>query len=236
MLAASLSARLPSAATPALRAAGWSATGREGTAAPAGMPLSLHEGQQVFAEGDKAERCYEVKQGMVRTQRLLPDGRRQVIDFFCPGEIFALASGSLYSCDAEAVTASTVVAHSLVQIGARLDRDPQLVSQVMRTLTRELASAQEQLLLLGRKTARERLACFLLGLARKSGRSDGTLLSMKRGDIADHLGLTVETVSRLFAGFKRDRLIALDEITEVTFLDRRRLASIAAGEDQRAAA
>jgi CRP-like cAMP-binding protein len=200
--------------------------------AGAGPVLALRQGQQLFAEGDRAERYYRVTRGTLRTLRLLPDGRRQVVDFHGPGETFGLGSGAIHAFDAEAVTDALLVAYSLPNLASRVEASPALARQLLGTLTRELASAQEQLLLLGRKTARERLASFLLAMARKQGRQDRVELPMKRGDIADHLGLTVETISRLFAALKRERLIALASVTEVVFRDPAALAAIGSCESR----
>lgn len=215
----------PVAATPPLARAIPSVRFAQAPAA-VGQVQVLREGQQLFAEGDRAERYYQVTRGTLRTLRLLPDGRRQVVDFHGPGETLGLSSGALHGFDAEAVTDVTLVSYSLSSLVSRAESSPALARQLLGTLTRELASAQEQLLLLGRKTARERLASFLLAMARKQGREDGVELPMKRGDIADHLGLTVETISRLFAALKRERLIALASVTEVVFLDPEALAAI----------
>jgi len=195
-----------------------------------GHAILLRQGQQLVREGERAERYYQVVSGMLRTQRLLPDGRRQVIDFFGPGEVFGLAGGGTHAFDAEAVTDSAVIGHSLRSLGDRLGGDPGLARQMLQALSSALVSAQEQVLLLGRKTARERLASFLLTMADKAGRDDGVELPMKRGDVADHLGLTVETVSRLFAGLKREGLIALSSATDVEFLEVEALAALGSGE------
>lgn len=191
--------------------------------------LALRENQQLFVEGDRAERYYQVLRGLIRTVRLLSDGRRQVMDFYGPGEVFALSSEAYHAYDAEAVTDSVVSGHSLQRLGGRVDSDPALARKVLRALSRELSHSRERILLLGRKTARERIASFLLAMAERQGRQDRVDLQMKRADIADHLGLTVETVSRVFACLKRSGLIHLRDANSVELCDPEGLEDIASG-------
>jgi CRP-like cAMP-binding protein len=197
-----------------------------GAPAPA---LTLHENQQLFLEGDRAERYYQVLHGLIRTVRLLADGRRQVMDFFGPGEVFALSGDTHYAYDAEAVTDSAVAGHSLQRLGSRVDSDPALARKVLGALSRELAHSHDRILLLGRKTARERIASFLLAMAERQGRHDWVDLPMKRADIADHLGLTVETVSRVLACLKRSGQILLRDANRIELCDPEGLREIAAG-------
>lgn len=204
-------------------------SGSESLSGAPAPTLTLRENQQLFLEGDRAERYYQVLRGLVRTVRLLSDGRRQVMDFFGPGEIFALSSDTHHAYDAEAVTDSVVSGHSLQRLGGRVDTDPALARKVLRALSRELAHSQDRILLLGRKTARERIASFLLSMAERQGKRDRVDLPMKRADIADHLGLTVETVSRVFAHLKRAGLILLRDASSIELLDPEGLRDIAAG-------
>lgn len=184
----------------------------------------------LFEEGAPAEAMFVVTEGMLKLHKLLRDGRRQIVGFMLPGEILSLSIASRYAYAAEAVTASAVCR---LQRGAflKLVADcPALERALLHAAVTELSAAQEQMLLLGRKRAAERVASFLLAMARRGGRSalEAPLaLPMSRNDIADFLGLTVETVSRTLSGLRRQQTIdALDRHTLV-IRDPQRLEMVA---------
>ncbi|KMO18837.1 helix-turn-helix domain-containing protein [Methylobacterium indicum] len=165
--------------------------------------------EEIYAEGDRPLHFYKVVSGAVRTYRLLSDGRRQIDGFHLPGDIFGLEAGDERRTGAEAVVDTVLTAHRRSDRAALTGDAGALACEVVAAMLRALARAQDHMLLLGRKTARERVASFLLGLAERAG-ADGVLaLPMSRADIADHLGLTVESVSRTFTQLERDGLIAL---------------------------
>jgi len=169
----------------------------------AGLPRALAKDEELFAEGDQADHFYKVLSGAVRTCKLLSDGRRQIDAFHFAGDIFGLEAGDAHRFCAEAVNAARVVAY----------RRPQLLAlgeAAMAAVLANLERAQDHMLLLGRKTAPEKMASFLLGMAgRLPGLGGQFDLPMQRIDIADHLGLTIETVSRTLTQFARDGLIEL---------------------------
>lgn len=168
-------------------------------------------GKLLFEEGDLAEEVFTVTFGMLKVFKMLRDGRRRVIGFLVPGDFLGLAFGRTYVYSAEAVSPVTVCRFRREQFMSLLEVRPELELEILGRISTELAAAQDQMLLLGRKTARERLATFLLHLARRRGLHDGDILElpMSRADIADNLGLTIETVSRTFSSLRKDKVIEL---------------------------
>jgi len=168
-------------------------------------------GRMLFEEGDPADDVFTITAGMVKLYKLMSDGRRQIVGFLVPGDFLGLAFGRTYVYSAEAVVATTTCRFGRGQFLALLDACPTLEKEILARTATELAAAQEQMLLLGRKTARERVASFVLALARrrKIGQGQPFELLMSRADIADYLGLTVETVSRTLGLLGKDQLIQL---------------------------
>ena len=171
----------------------------------------LQPEQVLFDEGDQADMVFVVTAGMLKLYKVLVDGRRQVVGFMVPGDFLGLAFGRLYLYSAEAVTPVTLCSFRRAQFLDFLDECPALEKEVLLRTSTELAAAQEQMLLLGRKSATERVASFILSMARRRRLDDGAPveLPMSRVDIADYLGLTVETVSRTISTLRRRALIEL---------------------------
>lgn len=175
-----------------------------------GVRRVVAKGEEVFAEGDEAEYFYKVVSGTIRTCKLLSDGRRQIDAFHLKGDIFGLEAGTEHRFSGEAVGNVTVVAYRRSRLAALTQDDPAFREQVMLAMLRSLERAQEHMLLLGRKTAQEKMATFLLDMAERISNDDEHFdLPMQRSDIADHLGLTIETVSRTLTRFAKDGLIRL---------------------------
>ena len=170
---------------------------------------SFGRGEELFAEGNKAEFFYKVVSGTVRTAKLLSDGRRQIDAFHLPGDVFGLESSEDHRFAAEAIDDVVVEAYRKSQFARLLHDDPEFGQKLMSTMLRSLERAHEHMVLLGRKTAQEKMATFLLDMAERLHRDDRVELSMQRTDIADHLGLTIETVSRTLTQMVRDGLIKL---------------------------
>jgi CRP/FNR family nitrogen fixation transcriptional regulator len=182
------------------------ATGRM----PAGVQMVLRKGEELFAEGEEAEFFYQVQTGAIRSYKLLSDGRRQIDAFHLHGDIFGLEAGSEHRFSAEAVGNVTVIAYRRSRLGALTQDDPAFRDKIMTATLRSLERAQDHMMLLGRKTAQEKIATFLLDMAQRVSRDDEHFeLPMQRSDIADHLGLTIETVSRTLTQFARSGLIRL---------------------------
>lgn len=177
---------------------------------PAGTQMVLAKGEELFAEGDDAEFFYEVVSGAIRTYKLLSDGRRQIDAFHLPADIFGLEAGTEHRFSAEAVGDVTVIAYRRSRLAALIQDDAEFRDRIMNATLRSLERAQDHMLLLGRKTAQEKMASFLLDMAdRLSDDHEHFELPMQRSDIADHLGLTIETVSRTLTQFARNGLIEL---------------------------
>jgi len=186
-----------------------------------GMRRTLHRGEEVFADGDPCSCFYKVVSGTVRTVKLLADGRRQIDDFHLAGDVFGLESGEVHRFTAEAVSDVVLVAYRRNRFSDLVKSDPVFGEQLMSSTLKSLDRAHEHLVVLGRKTALERMASFLLDLARRMARGDRVDLPMQRTDIADHLGLTIETVSRTLTQMVRDGLIRLAEAGRTVILTNR---------------
>ena len=174
-----------------------------------GIARTLAKGEELFAEGDDADYFYRVVSGTIRTCKLLSDGRRQIDAFHLAGDIFGMETGEEHRFSAEALGPTKVIAYRRCALETLAQSDPALGNQVVTSMMRSLERAQEHMLLLGRKTAQEKIATFLLDLARRMSKNDSFDLPMQRSDIADHLGLTIETVSRTLSDFARRHYIDL---------------------------
>jgi CRP/FNR family transcriptional regulator len=187
-------------------------------------------GRLMFEEGDAAGTVFNISAGEVRLFKLLPDGRRQITGFLRPGDFLGLSSHGAYACSAEALTKVKLCAFRVGELDRLFETFPKIRERLLEKANDELAAAQEQMLLLGRKTAREKLLSFLLGRARNE--QDGTYeieirVPMTRTDIADFLGLTVETVSRTFTSLRDDGLIETPTAHRVILTDIGRIKDIA---------
>jgi CRP/FNR family nitrogen fixation transcriptional regulator len=166
------------------------------------------DGAEIYAQGEKNNGIYQVEFGAVRVFRLLADGRRQISSFHLAGEVFGFEASDKHRFFAEAIGA-TAVRSLRVSVLADLSRD--LLPLALSGLTR----AQEHLLVLGRQNASERVAAFLLDLADRQGGLEQFDLPMSRLDIADYLGVTIETVSRTLSSFKAKGVIRLLSLRRV---------------------
>ena len=192
---------------------------------------TLTHGDTIFDEGDPANFLYNVSQGTVRLYKLLPNGRRQITGFLFPGDFLGLAANDTYSYGAEAVSEVNLCQFRASSLRNLMTKYPHLRSRLLDMANDELIAAQEQMLLLGRKTPSEKLASFLLRLSRNNEKwsqpASPVMLAMTREDISDYLGLTIETVSRTFTKFRTDGLIALPERNRVVLVDMDRLEELA---------
>jgi CRP/FNR family transcriptional regulator, nitrogen fixation regulation protein len=202
--------RLPTAAAIVMKgAAAMAGRHDSATAKSAGLRRTLVKGEGLFAEGDAADHFYKVVSGTVRTCKLLSNGRRQIDAFHLAGDIFGLEPGEEHRFSAEAVGDATVLAFRRRRFETLAHDDPALGGEVMTSMMRSLERAHDHMVLLGRKTAQEKIATFLLDIAQRVPGDSRFDLPMQRSDIADHLGLTIETVSRTLTQFARDGLIKL---------------------------
>ncbi len=187
-------------------------------------------GETLFSEGDEADGLYEVVAGMLRLYKLLPDGRRQITGFLSAGQILGLAPEGTHVYSAEAINEVTLCRYPRAGFDRLIDEVPGLARRLLAVTSHELRAAQDQMLLLGRKTAAEKVASFLLLMADQQGSDDEVSVPMARSDIADYIGLTTETVSRTFTKLKTEGLIALPTPNCVKIHDRARLEDFATGQ------
>ncbi|MBT5415601.1 MAG: helix-turn-helix domain-containing protein [Rhodospirillaceae bacterium] len=173
--------------------------------------IAVEAGSAIFYEGDPARHVFNVTTGAVRLSRLLPDGRRQITGFLFPGDFLGLAYDETYTYTAEPIERSALCRFPRASFETLLDGHPRMERRLLGLASNELATAQDQMVLLGRKTAREKLASFLITLSRRAERrgqgANPVHVPMTRTDIADYLGLTIETVSRTFTALRKAGLI-----------------------------
>ena len=215
-----VAARFPAHALPRMPA--------DGTALP-GVLRKLAAGETLFAEGDEAESAFEVVSGMLRVYRMLSDGRRQITGFLSEGRIVAIPPEGVWLTTVEAANEVAVRCFRRAAVEQRLDTNPAFARRLLAAASLDLRQAQDQALLLGRKSATEKVASFLLQMSAMQDDADVLSLPVRRGDIADYLGLTVETVSRCFTRLKTTGVIALPTPTMVEITDRARLEDCADG-------
>ncbi len=191
-------------------------------------------GEEVVGEGDPADHFYMVVKGVFRAIKVTRDGRRQIFAFYLPGDMCALEPGARYNLTIEAVNAGSMAALSRSACRARMNRDPAFNSAVFEGATRALALSVDHMTMVGRSSAEERLAWFLTMLRDRAGASGRhppvVELVMQRQDIADYLGLTIETVSRTFTHMKERGLIALPTTRRVEILKPEQLERLAAAD------
>jgi len=181
--------------------------------------IPLADGQSIFQEGDEADFVYNILEGAVRLFKLLPDGRRQITGFLYSSDFLGLALKEHYAYSAEAVSGAVICRFPRGKLERLLDEFPKLEKRLLNEASNELIAAQDQMLLLGRKTAAERLSTFLDALARRQGvREEGGVIEllMTRTDIADYLGLTIETVSRTFTKLRKSGVIDVPDAHTIT--------------------
>lgn len=189
--------------------------------------------EHVFAEGDTATHVYIVQVGHICVYRTLCDGRRQIVDFAYPGDIIGLGSVSEYSHGAQATTRTRLRSIPIGALEQAVTRDGRLGLKLCEALSRELNASRELLFTVSQRSAEERVAAFLLALSRRNKRNGEDphefVLPMTRSDIADFLGLTIETVSRMFTKLRVDGVIDLAQCVLVTIVDHDVLAARAEG-------
>jgi len=195
---------------------------------PVGIPMSFGRNTEIYAEGEPAGHVYKVVSGVIRISKLLPDGRRQISAFHTEGDMFGFEADDAHHASSEAVVPVKVIAYKWQSLLAAGTRSASLVRNLLNLTMIGLRQTQEHLLLLGRKNALERVAAFLLEMAERTDGGSVLELAMPRHDIADYLGLTLETVSRMFAELKELGAIKLDGARRVHLLDTERLAAMGA--------
>ena len=187
--------------------------------------------ETVFGQEEMTTSVYNLLEGIMRLYKLLPDGRRQIIGFALPGDFLGMTTSARHSFSADAIGAVAVCRFSKTSFARFIEDKPHLLRRINELAIRELSQAQDHMVLLGRRSAEEKVATFLLGwrdrLVQLRGPANTVPLPMSRQDIADFLGLTIETVSRTFTKLERDRVIGIQP-GSVCLLDPARAEAMAA--------
>lgn len=188
---------------------------------PIGAVSTYDRDQAIFREGDSATHWYQVVSGVLRTCKLLADGRRQIGEFLLPGDIFGFEVGDRHTIDVEAIGPTSVMRFARSRVRLLLDTEAGLAARLPQLAFETVAKAHARLLVLARQTAQERIVGFLLEMAlRVAPGGNELVLPMIRQDIADYLCLTVETVCRMIADLKRDGLIQVPSPQHIRLIDR----------------
>jgi CRP-like cAMP-binding protein len=187
-----------------------------------GASMSFTRNAEIYGEDEPADYVYRVVSGAVRTYKIFDDGRRQIGAFYFPGEVFGLELGSKHEFSAEAIDNSVILVVRRSALVALADRDHDTARQLWSFTARELQRAQKHMLLLV-KRAEERVVCFLLEMAGRIASAEAMDLPMSRQDIADYLGLTIETVSRTLTQLETKAAIALPKSRRIVLRNRNAL-------------
>lgn len=199
-----------------------------------GVIVTVARGKTIFSDGEDAKYSYKVVEGAVRMSKIMLDGRRQIAEFALPGDMFGFESRGVYGLSAEAVTPVTLVRYSRAHIERLGEEFCDINRELMALLRRGWTSAQAHLVMLGRQTAKERVAAFLVALAEQRGVTSGQSLGLPMGrqDIADYLGLTIETVCRTLTEFKSAKILSIPDRRRIIICDIGELERLAQGEDK----
>jgi CRP/FNR family nitrogen fixation transcriptional regulator len=184
-----------------------------------GATMSYPRNTEIFGEDEPTDYLYKVVSGSVRTYKILSDGRRQIGGFYLPGDVFGLESGDEHTFSAEAITDTKLLVVKRSAIAALAGRDAGIARELFHLTSRELQRMQERVLLLV-KSAQERVASFLLEMAERASAGNIVELPMSRQDIADYLGLTIETVSRTLTGLETAAAIEVSTSRRIVLRNR----------------
>jgi CRP-like cAMP-binding protein len=191
-----------------------------------GIRIPYARNVEIFGEGEPAEYLYRVVSGTVRSCKLLDDGRRQVTGFYMIGEVFGIEPDEEHQFSAEAVNDTVVLVVKRSVIIGLAARDADIARQLWAMTARELQRVQNHMLVLGCMGAKQRVAAFLLQMALRGSGGNEIELPMSRQDIADYLGMTVETVSRTMTQLENDAAIGLASSRRIVLRDRTTLTRL----------
>ncbi|NPD66805.1 helix-turn-helix domain-containing protein (plasmid) [Lichenicola cladoniae] len=206
------------AAIPASIATSW-AEEADGRIRSDGVILRFGSDQTIYTEGERGHIFFKVLSGTVRACKFFYDGRRQINAFHTAGDVFGVEAGTDYSYTAEAVCDCSVISYRRQELDRLTLLDAGLSRQLFFYAMRNLAHAQGHGLLLGRKSAIEKVATFLIDWSEQSSEKGIIVLSMTRKDLADYLGLTIETVSRTLSSLERQGIIGLDSARQIRLVN-----------------
>ena len=190
-----------------------------------GASMAFGRNAEIFGEGEPADYLYKVLSGTVRTSKILADGRRQIGSFYMTGDIFGLEVGTEHAFSAEAITDAQILVVRRSALLGLAARDGDIGRQLWTLAGHELARVQDHMMLLVR-SAQERVVCFLLEMAHRVSNGNTVELTMSRQDIADYLGLTIETVSRTLTALENEGAIELPTSRCITLRKRAVLARL----------
>ena len=199
--------------------------GRWDAYSPLGLKMVFAKDEEIYGQDESANLLFRVVSGAVRTTHLMSDGRRQIGEFYYPGEVFGIEAGNLHRYSAEALGETVVLALKISALRTAAGNEA-FERMVCEAAGVELNRAQEHLMLLGRKSAYERVATFLIDIADRR-RSDAVTLPMSRQDMADYLGLTIETVSRMLTRLQATLAVEFDTARQFHIRNRFQLARLA---------
>ena len=190
-----------------------------------GAVCRFERNETIFGEGDELQCSYKIVSGAVRLSRITEDGRRQIVEFRGPGDFIGFEWEGRYALAAEAIRAVTAVRYVRKRVDRMLEQRSDMRDSMMALMREELRAAHEHLVTLGCQSAKERVATFLLQLVRRAGAKDGDTIEIEMGrqDMADYLGLTLETISRTLNEFKRIGAIALPERRQIVLRSKAKL-------------
>ncbi len=183
------------------------------------LPVCVAAKDTLFSENDNSDAAYTVTEGMLRLYRIFADGRRQVLSFLLPGDFIAADATGHHGFSADAITPVTLCRFPNATFASVVEKRPHVLQRLYETSALELIKAREHMMALGQRTAQEKVAWFLIALRKRQAGTAASSntpplpkivsLPMSRQDIADYLGLTIETVSRTLPGFSRDGVITI---------------------------
>jgi CRP-like cAMP-binding protein len=189
----------------------------------------LKAGETLYVETERADYCYQVFSGVVKEYNTLEDGRRQVADFYGAGDMFGFSERAEQLHTAEAVTDCAVRCYPRETFMEKMASTPARSSYFLDTLMTRLGRARERMVMIGRMSAIQRVASFLMRLADDQDTRRNVHIFMSRQDIADHLGLTIETVCRALTELKKQQVIAMTSARMFAIADEERLEAVATG-------
>jgi CRP/FNR family transcriptional regulator, nitrogen fixation regulation protein len=190
-----------------------------------GASMTFARNSEIYGENEPADYLYKLISGTVRTYKVLSDGRRQIGAFYLPGDMFGLETGEEHSFSAEAITDAKVLVIKRSAVMALAERDGDVARQLWALTSRELRRVQDHIMLLI-KTAQERVVSFLLEMAARVPGCNAVELPMSRQDIADYLGLTIETVSRTLTHLENTAAIELPSSRRIVLRNRTALGRL----------
>jgi len=187
--------------------------------------------EHIFCEGDPRTHVFQIEEGVVTIYQMLNDGRRQIVDFAYPGDFIGLGTTREHHLSAEATSPVRVRCLSASALDDLARRDSTLALRLYRTVSQDLSAARALLVAIGQRSAIERVATFLLMLYERTATAEGANgmlhLPMRRADIGDFLGLTIETVSRTFTKLRQMRVIDISHASDVSIKNLDRLSALA---------